>query len=413
MRGFGAFYEAAATLRAHKSRALLTLFGIAWGTASVILLTGWGDGVRIMMERGFFKTGRNLGEAWAGRVSEEFTPAVDRRWLWFTSADLAALRGRVKLSEVVGGEYMEWAAATYHGRTRNVDLRGIDPETFAIRGIDVAAGRPITQTDLDHRRRVVVLGDQVRRTLLGPHGGVGSWIRLDGRPFEVVGLLAPVGVQLSQDRMLIDEQTWTPLTTAQTLWPKDWTEDAVISKILFRIRDRQHVDVAKREVRAILAERLRVSPDDDDAVGIFSPIEMLNRFPLDQTRGFLFLLAATTLGVGGIGVVSMMLDAVHERRQEIGIRLAVGATRRDILELFFFETLAITATGGLVGAAVGVASTWALGRLEVPDLVPVPVLHLSLVFVAVGVMGAVGILAGLWPAWRASRVDPAITLRME
>jgi putative ABC transport system permease protein len=413
MHWLGALYEAAATLRAHKSRALLTLFGIAWGTASVILLTGWGDGVRIMMERGFFKTGRNLGEVWAGRVSEEFTPAADRRWLWFTSADLAALRSRVQLSEIVGGEYLQWAAATYRGRSRNADLRGIDPETFAIRGIDVAAGRPITQTDVDHRRRVVVLGDQIRRTLLGPHGGVGSWIRLDGQPFEVVGLLAPVGVQLSQDRMLIDEQTWAPLTTVQTLWPPPWTDDPVVSKMLFRIRDRRQVDVAKQEVRAILAERLRVSPDDDDAVGIFSPIEMLNRFPLDQTRGFLFLLAATTLGVGGIGVVSMMLDAVHERRQEIGIRLAVGARRRDILGLFFFETLAVTAAGGLVGAALGVASTWALGRLEAPDLVPIPVLQLPIVFVAIGVMGAVGVLAGLWPAWRASRIDPAITLRME
>ncbi len=413
MHWLGALYEAAATLRAHKSRALLTLFGIAWGTASVILLTGWGDGVRTMMERGFFKTGRNLGEVWAGRVSKEFTPAVDRRWLWFTSADLAALRSRVKLSEVVGGEYLQWAAATYRGRSRNADLRGIDPETFAIRGIDVAAGRPITQTDLDHRRRVVVLGDQIRRTLLGPHGGVGSWIRLDGQPFEVVGLLAPVGVQLSQDRMLIDEQTWAPLTTVQTLWPPPWTEDPVVSKMLFRIRDRRQVDVAKQEVRAILAERLRVSPDDDDAVGIFSPIDMLNRFPLDQTRGFLFLLAATTLGVGGIGVVSMMLDSVHERRQEIGIRLAVGASRRDILGLFFFETLAVTAAGGLVGAGLGVASTWALSRIEAPDLVPIPVLQLPVVFVAIGVMGAVGVLAGLWPAWRASRIDPAITLRME
>lgn len=413
MSGFGALREAAATLRTHKGRALLTLFGIAWGSASVILLTGWGDGVRIMMERGFFKTGRNLGEAWAGRVSEEFSPIVDRRWLWFTSADLAALRGRVKRSERVGGEYWQWAAATYRGRTRNVDLRGVDPEAIEIRGIDVAAGRRINQTDLDHRRRVVVLGDEIRRTLLGPHGGVGSWIRLDGRPFEVVGLLAPVGVQLSQDRMLIDEQTWAPLSTVQALWPQEWTEDPVVSKVLFRIRDRNDVALAKQEVRAILAERLRVAPDDDEAIGIYSPIEMLNRFPLDQTRGFLFLLAVTTLGIGGIGVVSMMLDAVHERRQEIGIRLAVGATRRDILGLFFFETLAITASGGLVGAGLGVASTWALGRLDVPDLVPVPILQLRLVLVAVGVLGAVGVLAGLWPAWRAARVDPAITLRIE
>jgi putative ABC transport system permease protein len=413
VRGVDALREALETLRAHKGRSALTLFGIVWGTAAVIFLTGWGDGVRVMMERGFFKTGRNLGEVWAGRIGEDFTPAADRRWLWYTSDDLAALRSRVRLSELVGGERWEWAAATYRGRARNIDLRGTDPETFAIRGVSVAAGRPITQADLDHRRRVVVLGDQVRRTLLGPQGGVGSWIRLDGKPFQVVGLLARVGVQLSSDRMLIDEQVWAPLTTVQALFKPWWTEEPVVSKIVLRIRDRTRVDEAKQEVRGILAERLGVSPLDDEAVPIFSTLEMLNRFPLDQTRGLLFVLAVATLGVGGIGVLSMMLDAVHERRQEIGVRLALGATRRDVLWHFLIETLAITSVGGLLGAALGTALAFGLGRLEGPDLVPVPVLRLDLVWVALGVMVAVGVLAGVAPAWRAARVDPAVTLRME
>jgi putative ABC transport system permease protein len=366
-----------------------------------------------MMERGFFKTGRNLGEAWAGRIGEDFTPAADRRFLWFVSDDLEALRRRVRLSELVGGELWEWAAATYRGRARQVDLRGTDPEAVAIRGVEVAAGRPITRSDLDHRRRVVVLGDEVRRTLLGPQGGVGSWIRLDGKPFQVVGLLAPVGVQLSQDRMLIDQQTWAPLTTVQMLWPRSWTDEPVVSKIVFRVRDRGQVAEAKQEVRAILAERLGVSPRDDEAVGVFSPIEMLNRFPLDQTRGLLFLLAAATLGVGGIGVLSMMLDAVHERRQEIGVRMALGATRGDVVRLFFLETFAVTALGGLAGAALGAAGSWALGRLEAPDLVPLPVLRLDLVWLALGVMSSVGVAAGVVPAWRAARVDPAVSLRRE
>ena len=408
-----ALHEALATLRAAKGRALLTLFGIVWGTASVIFLTGWGEGVAIMMERGFFKTGRNLGEAWAGRIGEEFTPAVDRRWLWFTTPDLERVRERVRLSELVGGEFLAWTAASYRGRVRYADLRGIDPQAIAIRGIDLAAGRPITQADLDHRRRVVVLGDQVRRVLLGPQGGVGSWVRLDGRPFQVVGLLAPVGVQLSQDRMLIDEQVWAPLSTVQTHWPAWWTDEPVVSKLVFRVRDRRLVAEAKQEVRAILAERLGVSPHDDEAVGIFSTIEMLDRFPLDEATGLFFVLAATTLGVGGIGVLSMMLDAVHERRQEIGVRMALGATRGDVVRLFFLETFAITALGGVAGAALGAAGAWALGRIEAPDLIPIPVLRPGLVWLALGVMTGIGVAASVGPAWRAARVDPAVTLRME
>jgi hypothetical protein len=279
--------------------------------------------------------------------------------------------------------------------------------------VPLAAGRPIRQTDLDHRRRVVVLGDLVRRTLLGSEGGVGDWIRLDGRPFQVVGLLAPVGVQLSQDRMRIDEQVWAPLGTVHLHWPAWWTAEPIVTNVLFRMRDRRLVEDAKREVRAILAERVGASPGDDEAVQIYSSVEILNRFPLDQTRGFLLVLAVATLGVGGIGVLSMMLDAVHERRAEIGVRLAVGARRRDVLRQFFLETLAVTAVGGLAGAVLGSAGAWLLGRLDAPDLVPIPVLRPGLVWLAIGTMTAVGIAAGVVPAWRASRIEPSATLRME
>jgi putative ABC transport system permease protein len=409
-----ALREAFQTLRQHRGRAALTLFGIVWGTASVIFLTGWGDGVRVMMERGFFKTGRNMAAAWAGRIGEEFSPAVDRRYLWFEQGDLEAVRERARLSELVGGEYWAWASATFASRSRHVDLRGLDPEAVEIRGVAIAAGRALQQTDVDHRRRVVVLGDEVRRTLLGAQGGVGDWIRLDGKPFQVVGLLAPVGIQLSQDRMLIDKQVWGPLTTIQTLFPPWWSQgQPIVTDVLFRIRDRRLIEEAKREVRAILAERIGVSPTDDEAVSIYSPVEMLNRFPLDATRTFLFVLATATLAVGGIGVLSMMLDAVHERRLEIGLRLAVGARPRDLLWHFFLETLVVTGFGGVIGIALGAGGSWALGRMQVPDLVPVPILHASLVVVAFVVMSAIGVAASVVPAWRAARIDPAITLRME
>ena len=404
-----AFY----TLRQHRGRAFLTLFGIVWGTAAVIFLGGWGDGVRVMMERGFFKTGRNMGATWAGRIGEEFTPAVDRRYLWFNQQDLEALRRRVHRSDLVGGELWEIAAATHGGRARITDLRGMDPEALEIRGVPLAAGRRITRGDVDHRRRVVLLGDEVRRLLLRPGEGVGTWIRVEGKPFQVVGLLAPVGMQLSQDRMLIDKQIWAPLSTVQVLFPRFWTDELVVSNIIYRLRDRRDIAVAKAEVRAILADRIGVSRDDDEAVMGWSSLEMLNRFPLDQNKGFLLMLAIATLGVGGIGVLSMMLDAVHERRQEIGVRLAVGARPRDVVAQLFVETLAVTAVGGLAGVALGVFGCLALGRIDAPDLVPIPILSGRLVAAALGVMIAVGVVAGVVPAWRAARIDPAITLRME
>jgi putative ABC transport system permease protein len=413
MGGLEVVREALRLLLAHKLRSTLTLFGLVWGTAAVIFLVGWGRGVRDKLELGFFKAGRNMGEVWAGRVSEEFTPAVDRRFLWFTPDDVAALRRRARLPELVGAEAWELLPAAHGQRGLNVDVRGIEPEVMEIRGVPLAAGRGIGRADVEHRRRVVLLGDKVRRRLLGAEGRLGSRIRIGGIPFEVVGLLAEVGTQLSGDRMWIDEQVWVPISTVFALWPTPWSEEPVVTKIVYRMRDRSLLLDTEREVRAILASRLHVAPDDTEAIGIWSSVKMLNRLPIDQMRGLLFILAAATLGIGGIGVMNMMLDSVHERRREIGLRLAVGARRRDVVRQFLAETLCVTALGGLTGAALGVGACLGLGSLDLPELAPVPVLRADIVVAALAIMIGVGVSAGIVPAWRAARVDPASTLRME
>jgi putative ABC transport system permease protein len=405
--------QALRLLRAHRLRSLLTLFGLVWGTASVIFLVGWGQGVRTMLERGFFKAGKNMGEVWPGRVSEEFTPATDRRYLWFRFEDVELLRQRAKLPELIGAEAWEMLPVAFGPRAIHVDIRGLDPEAMAVRGVPLAAGRGITRADLDHRRRVVVLGDKVRRRLLGVEGGLGSWVRIAGKPFKVVGLLAQVGTQLSRDRLEIDEHAWIPITTLQANWPRPWTDEFVVSKIIYRMRDRSLMAETEREVRAILAERLRVPSDDVEAVGIWSAIKFLQKLPIDQTQGLMFVLAAATLVIGGIGVLNMMLDSVHERRQEIGVRLAVGARQRDVVAQFLVETFTIAFAGGLAGAVLGIAGCLLLASLELPDVVPVPQLSLSVVALALGVLGFVALAAGVIPAWRAARIDPALTLRME
>jgi putative ABC transport system permease protein len=177
--------------------------------------------------------------------------------------------------------------------------------------------------------------------------------------------------------------------------------------------DRSHIVEAESEVRAILAERLRVNADDEEAIGIWSSVEFINKLPLEQTEFVMAILAATTLLIGGIGVLNMMLDSVYERRQEIGVRLAVGARPRDILIQFFLETFTITAIGGALGVSLGVGGCLALESLNLPDLVPIPELSVGVVLFSVGVLGTVGLVAGLVPAWRAAKIDPALTLRME
>ncbi len=389
------------------------MFGLTWGTAAVIFLVGWGSGVRSMLERGFFKTGRDMGTVWAGRIGEDFTPGIDRRFLWFNLEDVVALRARTQYVDVVGAEAWEMLPAAFRQRLVNVDVRGIDPEAMVIRGVGISAGRGITYSDVEQRRRVILLGERTRKRLLGPSGALGSWIRLGGIPFRVVGFLEEVGTQLGRDRMEVDDQAWIPISAVHANWPVPGVDEPVVTQILYRMSDRSLIAEAESEVRAILAERLRVSADDKEAIGIWSSVEFINKLPLEQTEFIMAVLASATLLIGGIGILNMMLDAVHERRQEIGVRLAVGARRRDILVQFFLETFTITSIGGSVGVALGVGGCLALERLNLPDLIPIPELSAGAVLFSVGVLVSVGLVAGLVPAWRAAKIDPALTLRME
>lgn len=414
MRIAEAAREALRTLRVSWLRTTLTLFGIVWGTASVVFLISWGLGVRQMMEESYGRVGRNLVQVFPGQVGSDYTPASDRRELWFTLDDVDALRERVRRSRLVLPESQAFHEVAYRQRTTSLNVRGVVPENATLRGVRLASGRGISHDDLSHRRRVVVLGTSARERLLGPHGGVGSTVRIAGQSFEVIGLLGRVGMQLWQDGpSQLDEQAWIPFTTLAGFGKRRGRDAEVVDNIMLSIVDRRERKAAEREVRAILAERLRVPVDDAEAIRVMSPLDALEKIPLDQMSGLLFTLGATTLVIGGVGILTMMLDSVQQRRQEIGVRLAVGARRRDILTQFFLETFVITALGGLLGVSLGLAGCVVLGSVASADLIPQPIVRWQTVAIALAVMSVVGLASGLVPARRAARIDPSVTLRTE
>lgn len=410
--------EALRLLRSQPLRTALTLFGLVWGTAAVIFLVSWGRGLKETMEVAFARAGKNLIFVVADKVKEDFSPAADRRYLWFIADDVAALRRRAHTIDLVAGETSLFRTASFGPRSAGLNIRGVEPENFELRGVRVAEGRVLSRADGTLRRRVAVLGHSAQSRL---GARVGDWIRLGGTPFRVVGVLARVGTQLARDGPLIDDQIWVPLATHQTQWHNPFVADDVINLILVRMKDKRLLDASRSETRAILAERLRVSPDDDEAVLMFSPEEVLRTIPLDQQGVLYVLIGGTTLAIGGIGILALMLDAVRERRREIGVRLAVGARPRDVLVQFFLESSLLFALGGALGVLFGaggaalLGSDWLRANLgpELRDLVPVPQLSLDIVGLALGVMAFVAIVAGVVPAWRAMRVDPALTLRAD
>src|SRR6185503_3136854 len=157
------------------------MFGVVWGTASVVFLLAWGIGVQEMLEAGLSRAGKNVVMAWPGKIGEDYTPAGDRRELWFTRADVEQVRRRVRLAEAVVGEGRFWGPVGHGQTTLSTDVRGVDPASLEMHGTTIAVGRAILPGDLSHRRRVAVLGDRLRRRLLGASGGVGATVRIRGQ----------------------------------------------------------------------------------------------------------------------------------------------------------------------------------------------------------------------------------------
>jgi putative ABC transport system permease protein len=401
--------QALYTMRLHRRWAALTMFGIVWGTASVVLLVGWGVGAHRMVDRGLQKVGKNLVFVLAGRIGKDLGPADERRVLHIELEDAEAVRASARRVELASAEVSAFLLVRYGAESRMVDVRGIEPVMRDLRGVTLAAGRFISADDVRFQRRVAVIGQTARQRLLGPRPAVGQQLDINGQSFEVVGLLDRVGTQLSRWRTETDEQVWIPVTTAQTLTDRD-----DVDNLTLRPAERRFNDDLKRQVRTILARRWHVSPADEEAVFIISMVDILSTFDSVFTfmNVFLVVLATTTLFIGGIGVMNMMLVSVSERRREIGLRLAVGALRRHVVGQFLLETLVITLVGGVVGLSIGLAGCGLLSLLA-SDLIPVPVIVPQVVVLALGVTMLVGMTAGIGPAWRAASVDPAETLRDE
>jgi len=362
-----------------------------------------------MVDDGMQKVGKNLVFIMPGRIGEDLSAADERRVLHFDLDDAVAVRRAARHVDALSAEIGLWRYVRYGGRGRTIDVRGIEPQMQDLRGSTMAAGRFITADDLRFHRRVAVIGQTARERLLGARPAMGARLNLDGSSFEVVGVLARVGTQLSRHRSAIDEQIWIPITTAMTLADADHVDTLVA-----RPSERRFNADLKREVRQILSRRLHVSPTDEEAVFIASMVDILSGFDtvFAALHVFMIILAVGTLLIGGIGVMNMMLVSVNERQREIGLRLAVGARRADVIGQFLAETLTITLVGGLSGLALGLLGCAILGLLP-RDVVPVPAIVPSVAVLAIVVTAAVGIASGLMPAWRAARVDPAESLRAE
>jgi putative ABC transport system permease protein len=386
-------------ITAHRMRSGLTLLGIAVGIAAVILLTSIGEGIHRYVLGEFSQFGTNIIGVAPGRVKTGGAPSGLPTAVRPLSFDDARALARLPNVTAIGPIVFGNAEIEGNGRTRRTTVYGVNTDALQVFNMRVAAGQFLPADEWEGARAFVVLGATLKNELFGPANALGARLRTGGLQFRVVGVLAPKGQFLGID---LDDTAFIPTARAMELFNKDGLAEIHVSYA-------EGADAAKvaDAVRATLAAR-----HGREDFTITTQEDMLRTLGniLDILTMAVGALGSISLLVGGVGIVTIMTIAVAERTGEVGLMLALGAQRRTILGLFLGEAVVLAALGGAAGLALGVGLAQLI-HLVVPALpVHTPVLYAVL---ALALASLIGLLAGVLPARRASRLDPVESLRAE
>ena len=406
--------EAYGAMQYNRRRTALTMLGMAWGIATVVLLLAYGNGFGRACANIFANFGTKLMIMVPGRSSMQAGGQKAGVPIRFTLDDVDTLTTNIPQITHITPEASKQANIQYETRTFNFNVTGNYPNVFSIRALKLAEGRFYNTEDEMQHARVAVIGSEAKEKLFSGRNALGERIRIDGLSVEVVGIVSPK-MQAGDDNT--NRLIYIPFTTMS-----DLKDTHYLDSIWFNYETPAY-ERLEHSVRAVMAIEHKFNPTDRRAILVFNLMEQVHLFEL-VTLGLTILLGfigTLTLGIGGVGLMNIMLVSVTQRTREIGVEKALGARKRHILFQFLAESLTITFIGGALGIILAYGVSLSVGRLTLYSAMAKNaeggdvrlIIAPSTLIVATLILAAVGLVSGMVPAVRASRLDPIEALRYE
>jgi putative ABC transport system permease protein len=404
-------YEA---MRFNRRRTTLTMLGMAWGIATVVLLLAYGNGFGRAIETIFANWGTRLIGVFPGRTSQQAGGQKAGTQIKFTIEDIDRIVNAAPLVKRITPMVTKQCTVNYDVRTYSFPVNGTYPNMFKIQALNIGEGRLLNEEDEMSRARVVVIWSEAKTKLFSGRYALGQYIRINGISFQVVGVLS---AHMQEGDDSINRVSYIPFTTMGDLKDTHYLDGVWLDY------EGNEYEQVERQVRGVLAQQYNFKPDDKRAIFVFNMMKQMKQFQI-ITMGLKVLLAfigTLTLGIGGVGLMNIMLVSVTQRTREIGVEKALGGRRRDILFQFLAEALAITAVGGIAGIVLAYAVSIGVGRLTFYSAVAKNaeaadirlIIDPTIVVVATVILAFVGLISGMLPAIKASRLDPIEALRYE